>query len=54
MITVELRERHDEYWGLAIAETKHRLEVDGRALYTWCAWDSLFLPEILQRTEPLG
>ena len=38
------------YWGLAIAETKHRFEVEGRTLYTWCAWDSLFLPEILQKT----
>ena len=38
------------YWGLAIAEMKHRFEVEGRTLYTWCAWDSLFLPEILQTT----
>jgi alkylmercury lyase len=38
------------YWGLAIAEMKHRFEVAGKTLYTWCAWDSLFLPEILQKT----
>ena len=25
------------------------LRVDGRALSTWCAWDSLFVPEILGR-----
>ena len=25
----------------------HRFEVAGRTLYTWCAWDSLFLPQIL-------
>jgi alkylmercury lyase len=25
----------------------HRLEVDERTLWTWCAWDSLFMPEIL-------
>ena len=25
----------------------HRLELDGRTLWTWCAWDSLFIPEIL-------
>ena len=33
--------------GLAIREMPHRFEVDGRALYTWCALDSLFIPEML-------
>ncbi len=42
------------YWGLAIAEMKHRFEVEGRTLYTWCAWDSLFLPEILQKTAQVS
>lgn len=35
------------YWGLAIPQMSHKFSVDGRRLYTWCAWDSLFLPEIL-------
>ena len=35
------------YWGLALAETDHSIEVDGRELFAWCAWDTLFLPEIL-------
>ena len=38
------------YWGLGLPEMKHRFRVDGRALYTWCAWDSLFIPEILGKT----
>lgn len=38
------------YWGLAIPRMSHRFEVGGKPLYTWCAWDSLFLPELLQRT----
>jgi alkylmercury lyase len=40
------------FWGLAIGELRHthRFEVDGRALYGWCAWDTLFLPGILERT----
>jgi alkylmercury lyase len=47
--------RNDEdriigFWGLCLAETRHHLEVDGRTLYTWCAWDTLFIPEILQKT----
>lgn len=35
------------YWGLALREMKHRFRVNGRPLYAWCAWDTLFLPEIL-------
>jgi alkylmercury lyase len=27
----------------------HRFDVDGCTLSTWCAWDSLFIPEILGR-----
>jgi alkylmercury lyase len=35
--------------GLAATALHHRFELDGRALSAWCAWDSLFLPEILGR-----
>jgi alkylmercury lyase len=35
------------FGGLAAAPMHHRFEVDGRDLSTWCAWDSLFIPEIL-------
>jgi alkylmercury lyase len=37
------------FGGLAAAPMHHRFEVDGRDLSTWCAWDSLFVPEILRR-----
>ncbi len=33
--------------GLAIREMPHRFEVEGRTLYTWCAIDSLFIPDLL-------
>jgi alkylmercury lyase len=36
------------YGGLSLTETAHRFDVNGRRLHTWCAWDSLFLPELLQ------
>lgn len=36
------------YRGLTIEPTRHCFEVDGQVLYTWCAWDTLFLPAILQ------
>ena len=48
------RGRIQGYWGLAIAEMKHRFEIAGKTLYTWCAWDSLFLPEILQNTAQVS
>jgi len=38
------------FGGLSLDATKHRFEVDERRLFTWCAWDTLFLPELLDRT----
>jgi alkylmercury lyase len=35
------------FWGLSLASTRHRLRVHGRDLFTWCAWDTLFLPAVL-------
>jgi alkylmercury lyase len=35
--------------GLSLVEAPHRLTVDGRTLYAWCAWDTLFLPELIGR-----
>jgi alkylmercury lyase len=40
------------FGGLALADlaqTPHRLRIDGRELYAWCAGDTLFLPSILDR-----
>jgi alkylmercury lyase len=35
------------FQGLSVVQAPHRLKVDGQALYTWCAWDTLFLPQLL-------
>ncbi len=35
------------FGGLAIRAMPHRFNLNGRRLYTWCAWDSLFVPVIL-------
>jgi alkylmercury lyase len=43
----DARERVVGSWGLSVFETPHRLRVEGRELYAWCAWDSLFLPVVL-------
>jgi alkylmercury lyase len=37
------------FQGLSLVEAPHRFRVDGRELYTWCAWDTLFLPELIGR-----
>ena len=41
------RDRVIGYWGLSLAPTNHRMRIDGRLLHTWCAWDTLFIPELL-------
>lgn len=38
------------FWGLTVKETPHRLEVNGSAVYAWCAWDTLWLPQLLEAT----
>ena len=38
------------FWGLTVKETPHRLQVDGVATYTWCAWDTLWIPALLDAT----
>jgi alkylmercury lyase len=35
------------FGGLATSPMHHRFYVGGRSLWTWCAWDSLFIPQLL-------
>jgi alkylmercury lyase len=36
------------FWGLTVAEMPpHEIEAGGVRLSAWCAWDTLFLPEVL-------
>jgi len=41
------------YWGITINKMGHRFKVNGSAVYTWCAWDALFIPQILQKTAEI-
>lgn len=41
------RGRVSGFGGLATTRMRHHLELEGRTLWTWCAWDTLFVPEIL-------
>jgi alkylmercury lyase len=41
------------YWGLSVPtaySSPHQLTVSGRRLSAWCAWDTLFLPQLLGQT----
>jgi alkylmercury lyase len=44
------------YWGLALPAayaSRHRLTIGGRKLSAWCAWDTLFLPQLLAQTAEI-
>lgn len=41
------------YWGLSLPaayDSPHKLTTDGQRLSAWCAWDTLFLPQLLGKT----
>ncbi len=50
LIQQDERKRVVGFGGLSLERTKHRFTGEGRSLYTWCAWDSLFIPEIIGKT----
>ncbi len=39
--------------GLSQKRHPHRFALNGRVLFTWCAWDALFLPALLKRTAEI-
>jgi len=41
------------FWGIAIDEMPHLLEVNEKTIYAWCAWDTLFIPELLDATAQI-
>jgi alkylmercury lyase len=45
------------YWGLSIPaayRSPHTLTMNGQTLFAWCAWDTLFLPELVGHKERLN
>jgi len=38
------------FWGISVNVGRHHIEANGINAYTWCAWDSLFIPELLGTT----
>lgn len=35
------------FWGITIETMPHHMIIDERTVYTWCAWDALFIPELI-------
>ena len=42
------------FWGLALGSTSHRFEVRSMRLSTWCAWDALFIPELIGQSASVS
>lgn len=38
------------FLGIAVDETHHHLQMNGITSYAWCAWDTLFIPELVGAT----
>jgi alkylmercury lyase len=37
-------------WGVTLLPTPHQFQLDGKSLYTWCAFDTVLFPPSLQRS----
>lgn len=42
------------FGGLAVVPMHHEFRVKGKKLWTWCAWDSLFIPTLLDQTAEVA
>jgi alkylmercury lyase len=43
-------EGHIVGWGVTLVPTRHRFQIDGKSLYTWCAFDTVLFPPTLGET----
>jgi alkylmercury lyase len=50
LIQLDEHRKMVSFGGLTLEPTPHTMAVDGNTLYAWCAWDTLFIPEILGKT----
>jgi len=47
LVLYDEQQRLIGFAGLAVTPTAHGLLVNGKQLFTWCAWDTLFIPELI-------
>lgn len=38
------------FWGVSTSPTTHSFQLNDITLYTWCAWDLLFMPHLFNQT----
>lgn len=50
LIQLDEHRRIVSFGGLTLEPTPHTMFADGTTLYACCAWDTLFIPEILNKT----
>ena len=41
-------------WGVTLMPTRHRFQLDGRVLFTWCAFDTVLFPPSLGQTAQVS
>ena len=41
------------FWGIALPKMAHKIITDKQILYGWCAWDALFIPQLLGKTATI-
>lgn len=41
-------------WGVTLMPTRHRFQIDGKVLFTWCAFDTVLFPLTLGRTAQVS
>jgi len=49
-VSINEQQLIDGFWGVSTKETSHQFSINQKTLYTWCAWDLLFMPVIYQQT----
>jgi len=49
-VSINEQQLIDGFWGVSTKETSHQFCINQSTLYTWCAWDLLFMPVIYQQT----
>jgi alkylmercury lyase len=42
------------YRGLSLRPSVHEFRVEGCKLYTWCAWDTLFIPQLIGKSAAVA
>ena len=41
-------------WGVTLMPTRHRFQINGKVLFTWCAFDTVLFPPTLGRTAQVS